>query len=89
MHEANYSALLGMFWHEASHHAADNNLINNGHHGRHPSHTAHGPVVAEELINMPGVIEAILVHNESVAYLKVDDKLVDLAKVKHLLRPQL
>ncbi|GAA5138056.1 MFS transporter [Thalassotalea piscium] len=43
--------------------------------------------VAEQLINMPGVIEAILVHNESVAYLKVDDTLVDLIKVKNLLRP--
>ncbi|GHE93607.1 MFS transporter [Thalassotalea profundi] len=43
--------------------------------------------VADELINMPGVIEATLVHNESVAYLKVDEKLVDLMKVKSLLRP--
>ncbi|XQW84633.1 MFS transporter [Thalassotalea piscium] len=43
--------------------------------------------VAEELINMPGVIEAIVVHNEEVAYLKVDDKLVDLALIKRLLRP--
>lgn len=43
--------------------------------------------IAEELSNMPGIIEAILVHNESVAYLKVDEKLVDLVKVKSLLRP--
>ena len=43
--------------------------------------------VAEQLINLPGVIEATLVHNESVAYLKVDEKLVDLMKIKSLLRP--
>lgn len=51
--------------------------------------------VAELLINMPGVIEAILVHDDvdstnnakgyAVAYLKVDDKLVDLPAVKALL----
>ena len=42
--------------------------------------------VAELLINMPGVIEATLVHTEAVAYLKVDDKTVDLTKVKALLQ---
>lgn len=52
--------------------------------------------VAELLINMPGVIEATLVHDEvgastsekshAVAYLKVDDKLVDLLAVKALLQ---
>ena len=51
--------------------------------------------VAEILINMPGVIEATLVHDDAgtsstvksnaVAYLKVDDKLVDLPAVKALL----
>lgn len=51
--------------------------------------------VAELLINMPGVIEAILVHDDvdstnnakgyAVAYLKVDDKVVDLPAVKALL----
>jgi hypothetical protein len=35
---------------------------------------------------MPGVIEATLVHTEAVAYLKVDDKVVDLTAVKSLLR---
>ena len=34
-----------------SHHAADDNLINDGHHGGCPGCTGHGPVVAEELIN--------------------------------------
>ena len=43
--------------------------------------------VAEELINMPGVIEATLVHSEAVAYLKVDDKVADLAKIKGVLTP--
>ena len=41
--------------------------------------------VAEQLINMPGVIEATLVLEESVAYLKVDEKQVDLAEIKRLL----
>jgi len=42
--------------------------------------------IAECLINMPGVIEATLVHSEAVAYLKVDDSIVDLVAVKTLLR---
>jgi MFS family permease len=42
--------------------------------------------IAEQLITMPGVIEATLVHTEAVAYLKVDDKVVDLTAVKSLLR---
>lgn len=48
--------------------------------------------VAELLINMPGVIEATLMRdevsdkNEAVAYLKVDDKVVDLSAVKTLLQ---
>ena len=42
--------------------------------------------VAEHLAAMPGVIEATLVHSEAVAYLKVDEKLVDLQAVKQLLK---
>jgi MFS family permease len=42
--------------------------------------------IADQLITMPGVIEATLVHTEAVAYLKVDDKIVDLTAVKSLLR---
>ena len=42
--------------------------------------------MAEQLINMPGVIEATLVHTEAVAYLKVDEKTVDLLAVKALLQ---
>lgn len=51
--------------------------------------------VAELLINMPGIIEATLVHDDVgtstleskiVAYLKVDDKIVDLLAVKALLQ---
>ena len=41
--------------------------------------------MANQLISMPGVIEATLVHTESVAYLKVDDKVVDLLAIKALL----
>lgn len=41
--------------------------------------------MATQLINMPGVIEATLVHTESVAYLKVDEKIVDLIAIKTLL----
>ncbi|GAA0823193.1 MFS transporter [Colwellia asteriadis] len=44
--------------------------------------------IAEQLINMPGVIEATLVHTEAMAYLKVDDKLVDLAAIKALLKAE-
>ncbi len=51
--------------------------------------------IAELLINMPGVIEATLVHDDvgnssdkssTIAYLKVDDKIVDLLAVKALLQ---
>ncbi len=42
--------------------------------------------MAEQLINMPGVIEATLVHTEAVAYLKVDVKTVDLLAIKALLQ---
>ena len=43
--------------------------------------------IAEQLINMPGVVEATLVHSESIAYLKVDDKLADMSLIKSLLKP--
>ncbi len=42
--------------------------------------------IAEQLINMPGVYEATLVHSEAVAYLKVDEKTVDIEKIKTLLK---
>jgi MFS family permease len=41
--------------------------------------------VAELLINMPGVLEATLVQSEAVAYLKVDDKVVDLQQIRSIL----
>ena len=41
--------------------------------------------VAEVLINMPGVLEAILVQEEAVAYLKIDEKIADLTAIKSLL----
>jgi len=41
--------------------------------------------VAEQLINMPGVIEATVVFTEAIAYLKVDEKIVNIAKIKSLL----
>ena len=40
---------------------------------------------AQKLSEMPGVIEATIMHDEAVAYLKVDDKLVDLPGIKSLL----
>lgn len=43
--------------------------------------------VADKLINLPGVIEATLVHTESVAYLKIDDKVADFQQIKSLLKP--
>ena len=53
--------------------------------------------IAELLINMPGVIEATLMHDDVghnseksavVAYLKVDEKIVDLLAVKALLHQE-
>jgi MFS family permease len=44
-------------------------------------------IIAEKLINLPGVIEATLVHNEAVAYLKLDDKVVNFQEIKALLKP--
>ena len=44
-------------------------------------------IIAEKLIHMPGVIEAILVHNEAVAYLKLDDNIVDIQEIKNILKP--
>ncbi len=54
--------------------------------------------ILELLVNMPGIIEATLVHDEAgtsdleksyaVAYLKVDEKLVDLLAVKALLHQE-
>ena len=41
--------------------------------------------IAEQLVNIPGVIEATLVHNESVAYLKLDEKVANLQEIKALL----
>ena len=43
--------------------------------------------IAEQLISMPGVLEATLMHSEAVAYMKVDEKLVDLQKIRGLLNP--
>ena len=43
--------------------------------------------IAEKLINMPGIIEATLLHSEAVAYMKVDEKIVDLQEVRRLLNP--
>ena len=40
---------------------------------------------AEQISAMAGVHEATIVHSESVAYLKVDDKIVDLQAIKRLL----
>lgn len=42
---------------------------------------------AEALVNLPGVIEATLVHAEKVAYLKLDDKVADITRIKSLLNP--
>ncbi len=43
--------------------------------------------MADQLIHLPGVIEATLVQEESVVYLKVDDKVVNLADIKTALNP--
>ena len=41
--------------------------------------------VAQKLSEMPGVIEVTIMHDEAVAYLKVDDKTVDILSIKALL----
>lgn len=41
--------------------------------------------IAQKLSEMPGVIEATIMHEEAVAYLKVDDKTADLVSIKALL----
>jgi len=41
--------------------------------------------VAQQLSEMPGVVEAIIIHEEAVAYLKVDAKIADLTRIKMLL----
>ena len=41
--------------------------------------------IAEKIINMKGVFEATLVASEGIAYLKVDEKIADLAQIKTLL----
>jgi MFS family permease len=43
--------------------------------------------IAQQLINMPGVLEATLMQSEAVAYLKVDDKVADLQAIKSMLNP--
>jgi len=41
--------------------------------------------VAEQLINMPGVIEATIVFTEAVAYLKIDEKQIKITDIKDAL----
>lgn len=48
----------------------------------------HADVIADELITMPGVLEATLVYQESVAYLKIDEKVADIVRIRTLLNPQ-
>jgi MFS family permease len=43
--------------------------------------------IAQQLSEMPGVIEITIMHDEAVAYLKVDDKTADLVGIKALLNP--
>lgn len=43
--------------------------------------------IAEQIIAMPGVVEATLVQDDAVAYLKLDDKVADIKAIKALLNP--
>jgi len=43
--------------------------------------------IADKLIVMPGVVEATLVQEDAVAYLKLDDKVADIQAIKALLNP--
>lgn len=42
--------------------------------------------IADKLSEMPGVIEATIMHDEAVAYLKLDDKVADFSSIKTLLK---
>ncbi|WP_394173442.1 MFS transporter [Thalassotalea litorea] len=42
----------------------------------------HAKEVAQKIMTMPGVIESTIVYSESVAYLKIDEKLADLTSIK-------
>lgn len=46
---------------------------------------SHAKQLAHQLNEFPGVIEATIVYSDSVAYLKVDDKVIDIPQLKLLL----
>ena len=45
----------------------------------------HAKSIAKKLAKTPGIIESTLVYSESVAYLKIDESLIDRAKLKSIL----
>lgn len=47
---------------------------------------SHAQRIAQKLSEMQGVIESTIVYSDSVAYLKIDEKLVDLDKVKSIFK---
>ncbi len=47
---------------------------------------AHAVSLAEQLSTVPGVVESTIVYSDSVAYLKIDDKLIDMTQLKAILR---
>ncbi|MEW6997545.1 MFS transporter [Colwelliaceae bacterium BS250] len=46
---------------------------------------AHAKNLAETLAATPGIIESTIVYSEDVAYLKIDDKIVDIDKLRSIL----
>ncbi|QBY04725.1 MFS transporter [Thalassotalea sp. HSM 43] len=46
---------------------------------------SHAQQLANRLANMPGVIESSIVFTDSVAYVKVDDKVIDMEQLKTVL----
>jgi MFS family permease len=43
-------------------------------------------LLAEQVINMAGVVEATFVYSDQVAYLKLDDKIADISAIKALIK---
>lgn len=52
----------------------------------HFNDESHAQSIAEQLSKTQGVLESNIVYSDSVAYLKIDEKIVDLEKIKSLFK---
>lgn len=46
---------------------------------------SHAQNIANELLKVPGVVESTIVYSDSVAYLKIDDAIIDIEQVRAIL----